>query len=72
MKLQYKLKQTSLVLIDYTADLTLEDLTPEQLEFIRVLLHDATKHNTLFDKSERDEFSGQKVIDQFLIKLQYN
>jgi len=69
MKVQYKLKQTSLALIGYTADLTLEDLTPEQLEFIRTLLHDATKHNVLFFKSERDEFSGQKVIDQIAVQL---
>ena len=69
MKAQYKLKQTILVLIDYTADLTLEDLAPEQLEFIRTLLQDATKHNVLFSKSERDEFSGQKVIDQIAAQL---
>jgi hypothetical protein len=69
MKVQYKLKQTSLVLIDYTADLTLENLTPEQLDFIRVLLLDATKYNTLFAKSERDELSGQKLIDQIAVQL---
>lgn len=63
MKVQYKLKTNS------TADLTLEDINPEQLEFVRVLLHDVTKHNTLFDKSERDEFSTQKVIDQIAGQL---
>jgi len=63
MKVQYKLKTNR------TADLTLEDINPEQLEFIRVLLHDATKHNTLFDKSERDEFSAQKVVDQIAVQL---
>jgi hypothetical protein len=63
MKVQYKLKT------NYTADLILEDVNSEQLEYIRVLLHDATKHNTLFDKSERDELSGQKVIDQIAGQL---
>ena len=49
MKVQYNLKQTELVLIDYTAD-----LTPEQFEFVRTLLYDATKHNVLFARPERE------------------
>jgi hypothetical protein len=63
MKVQYKLKTNR------TADLILEDINPEQLEFIRVLLHDVTKHNTLFDKSDREELSGQNVIEQIARQL---
>lgn len=63
MKVQYKLKTK------HTADLILEDINPEQMEFIRVLLHEITKHNTLFDKSESEELSGQNVIDQIAKQL---
>jgi hypothetical protein len=68
MKAQYTLKPTTNN-INYIADLALINLTSEQLEFIRTLLHDATKHNALFDKADRDELSGQKVIDQIAVQL---
>jgi hypothetical protein len=68
MKVQYTLKSKTNN-INYIADLALINLTSEQLEFIRVLLHDATKHNALFDKDDRDELSGQKVIDQIAVHL---
>ena len=69
MKVQYNLKTITNNAV-YVADLTLKDLNSDQLEFIRTLLHDVTKYNKLFTKSDRDELSGQKIVDHIALQLE--
>ena len=61
MKVIYNIKE-GVQNFAYTADLTFQDLNPQQLEYIRAVLSSVTKYNKLFEE-ERDEFGGQNLID---------
>lgn len=50
-------------------ELTFQELSSEQLEYIRNFLHGVINYNSLFSKEERDEIGDQNLINQVAAHL---
>ena len=50
-------------------ELTFQELSSEQLEYIRKNLHGVMDYNSLFSKEERDEIGDQNLINQVAAHL---